>query len=56
MNKLILRPGTKHLCALPDGYDDRTRIAAYGKGIVAVHPDKPPLLIHEDGSIEQINV
>ena len=41
---VLQRSGVKFMCELPPGFDHRTQLAAcpYG-GIVAAHPDHPPM-------------
>lgn len=40
------RPGFKFIYQLPEGWDERTRLAAHPDGgVVAVHPDHAPIWV-----------
>lgn len=47
------RAGTECECELPEGYDDRTRIAMSSNGkIIVVHPDFVPCFVEEGKLVE----
>lgn len=50
------RQGCKCLAQLPEGWDDQTRLMpAPGGGILAIHPEKKPLHISENGEVTEID-
>jgi hypothetical protein len=50
-----VRPGTEFIAKLPEGYDDRTRLAYYKplRTIIVAHPDFPPCVL-KDGELKPI--
>lgn len=51
------RTGWEYLSSLPDGYEgEGLRLSAAPGGVCVTHPDKPPLLIKDDGTIVEINI
>lgn len=52
-----VRPGTEFICKLPEGYDERTRLAYYKplRTIIVAHPDFPPCTL-TDGKLKEIKL
>jgi hypothetical protein len=47
--------GMKWVASLPEGYDERTKlVTAPAGGLIVLHPDKPPLRVLKNGSVEQL--
>ena len=45
------------LCQLPEGYDERSELAAcFLDGVIVVHPELPPLHVLKDGTIKKIDL
>lgn len=40
--------GTRFICNLPKGYDDRTRLATYEGKVIIAHPDFKPCYLEGD--------
>ena len=51
----IRREGAEFVVALPEGFDEKTRIAKVPGGLVAVHPDFPPVW-HDDKPDERADM
>lgn len=51
------RTGFKLLVQLPPGYDTRTRLTAVPDGgCIVIHPDKKPLKVSPQGTIEDLDL
>lgn len=40
--------GTKHICDLPSGYDERTNMTMCGDQVIIIHPDFQPCILKDD--------